>query len=611
MLGNGQRSNLLASRSCLGEEYREVKSYRPRRHAARAGLVALVCAALLLACGGEPTATPTPTPSPVVASPTPTTPPVPPTPIPADTRIEGGDPLMGKEIEEAAHEGGTLVEGWSSDLRTVNPLLVNDTPSVAFTALMFEPLIEINPDTLEPVGVLAEAWEVSADGLRWTFYLRDGITWHDGERFSAYDVKFTYDLHLNPETGSSYTSDLSAKLASVEVMNTLTVRFHLRGPLADFAVDVAVYPIIARHIWEEIPPAEIMRDPGSTGEDPARVVGTGPFRFEAWVPGERANAVRYDDYWLGRPYLEEYVFKVIPDTDAGIAQLRTGEIDWLAGVPGSAVGELRDLPDITLHEFPTLAFSFYGTNLDPDRTTLFQDLEVRQAMLYAIDRQAIVDTIRFGYAQVAIGTMPTLSWAYNPSGISQTYPYDPQRARELLDSAGWRPGTDGVRAKDGQRLSFEMLGDAGNQTVAAMLTALQSYWAEVGIEMQPRLVTFQALVEAISGTHDFQAFLIGFSWGVSPDQGAMFECAAYDGGFNVVRYCNPEVDRILAEARAEANQNRRFELYTEFQELVLTDLPIAVLDFPDSIAGVNARVHNVFPSAVNDRFNAETWWVEE
>src|SRR5690606_469199 len=122
---------------------------------------------------------------------------------------------------------------------------------------------------------------------------------------------------------------------------------------------------------------------------------------------------------------------------------------------------------------------------------------------------------------------------------------------------------------------------------------------------------FQELVEAIAVTFDFEAFLIGFSWSPTPDQGAMFECAAYESGFNVVRYCNEEIDAILAEARSERDQERRLELYNEFQNLLMAYLPIAVLDFPRSISGINTRVHNVFPSTINERYNAETWWVEQ
>jgi peptide/nickel transport system substrate-binding protein len=301
----------------------------------------------------------------------------------------------------------------------------------------------------------------------------------------------------------------------------------------------------------------------------------------------------------------------VPDQSAGIAQLQTGEIDWLGGIPGSAVQELEGSEDIALHDSATLGFSFYGTNLDPDKTALFQDVRVRQALLYALDREALVDAIRFGYGTVAVGTMPTLSWAYNPEAIELTYGYDVDRAIELLEDAGWLPGSDGVRVRDGQRFSFTMYGDVGDPVSSAYLSAMQEFWSIVGVEMQPELLPFQALVEAIAVTFDFDAFLIGFSWGPSPDQGAMFECEAFESGFNVVRYCNSEVDEILARARAEPDQDRRLDLYIEFQNLVMVDLPVAVLDFPRSITGINTRVHNVFPSTINERFNAETWWVEE
>lgn len=574
-------------------------------------LVALLLASILLACSGDPEPTATPTTPPVEASPTSTTPPLPPTPEPVDTRIDGGDPLMGREIEPAGHSGGTLVEGWSSDIQTLNPVLVSDSPSAAFGQLIFEPLIEINPGTLEPVGVLAEAWMVSADGLTWTFFLRDEVEWHDGEPLTAHDVKLTYDLHLNPNSNSPYSGDLESKISSVEVVDDLTVRFHLPHRLADFAVDVAIYPILSQHVWGDIDASEIVNDPGSTGLDPERVVGTGPFQFVEWLPGELASAEPFEEYWGGTPNLEAYIFKVIPDQSAGIAQLRTGEIDWLGRVPGGSVDELMGADDVETQDFATLGFLFYGTNLDPARTTLFQDPLVRQALLFALDREAMVDAIRFGYGTVAVGTMPTLSWAYNPEAINEQYAFNPERARELLDEAGWLAGPDGVRAKDGQRLSFSMLADAGDPVASAYVTSMQEFWNQVGVEMQPDLVPFPEMVEAIAVTYDFDTFLIDFSWGPSPDQGSMFECGAFGRGFNVVRYCNEEVDRILAEARTEQDQERRLVLYAEFQNIIMEDLPVAVLDFPRSISGVNTRVHNLFPSTINERFNAETWWVEE
>jgi len=518
--------------------------------------------------------------------------------------------MMGYEIEEAANEGGTFIEGTSSDIQTLSPIIANDEPTLNFLSLIFEPLVEVHPETLEPVGVLAESWEVSADGLTWTFTLRDGVAWHDGEPFTADDVKFTYDLHMDEASNSSYTGDLQAKIAGIDVVDPQTVAFTLPQPYPDFAVDVAVYQIIAEHIWADVDAAAVVNDAGSTGEDPTRVIGTGPFVFEEWILNDHATATANADYWGGAPHLDEYIYKIVPDTAAGVQQLRTGEIDWFPDVPGTSVGELED-SGIEIVVSDTLGFTFYAYNMDAEKTTLFQDPEVRQALLYAVDREALIDAIQEGYGTVAIGTMPTLSWAYNPDGIEYPYPYDPDRAAELLDEAGWVEGSDGVREKDGQRLSFTMHADSGNPSGAAYVTALQEFWAQIGVEMSPELEPFPALVERIAVTYDFEVILIGFSWSSAPDQSAMFSCDAYGGGFNVMRYCNEEVDAILAEALVEQDMDTRIELYTEYQNALLADLPAAILSFPQSIDGYNTRVHNLFPNAVNARFNAETWWIEE
>jgi peptide/nickel transport system substrate-binding protein len=523
------------------------------------------------------------------------------------TRVDGGDRLMGQTLEDG-QQGGVLIEGSISDISTLMPVVTSDAASGNFQAAIFESLVAPHRETLEPVGILAESWEVNEDATVYIFHLRDGVFWHDGEPFTANDVKFTYELHMNPEVGSSYTTDLQSKIESIEVIDDLTVQFNLTGTLVDFGVDIGVYNIVAEHIWADIPAANVVSDPGATGTDPSRVVGTGPFIFNEWILGEQVSAVRNDNYWGGAPYLDEYIFKPVPDTSALVAQLRTGEVDFGA-VQESALREFEGVQDVRIFDYPTQSFTFYGTNLDPEKTTLFQDREVRQAMLYAIDRQALLDSIRFGYGEVAVGTMPVISWAYNPDEIT-SYDYDPEMAEQLLEEAGWTLGPDGVRQKDGQRLSFTMYTNAGNQVREAYLTAIQQYWADVGIEMFPQLEPFPALVERITSTYDFEVVLIGFNWSADPDQSTMFSCDGYGGGFNFTRYCNPEVDALLQEALRETDRDRRIELYTEFQNIIMEDLPMTILDFPQAFTGVNTRVHNLEPTAFSTRVNMHLWWVE-
>jgi peptide/nickel transport system substrate-binding protein len=328
---------------------------------------------------------------------------------------------------------------------------------------------------------------------------------------------------------------------------------------------------------------------------------------------DHATAVRNDNYWNGAPYLDEYIFKVVPDQAAGVAQLLTGEIDYFEGVPESSLQDFEGNEDVTVYDYPTTDFTFYGLNLDASKTTLFQDVEVRQALLYALDRQAMIDSIRFGFGEVALGTMPTLSWAYNPDGIELTYPYDPDQAVQLLEQAGWTDTNgNGVVDKDGQELSFTMYTNAGNLVRESYLTVLQEYWAEIGVEMTPQLEPFPSLVERITETFDFEGFLVGFTWGVAPDQTTMWACDSAGGnGFNTVSYCNEEVDALLQEALVETDREARIELYTEMQNIIMQDLPHVILDFPQGFSGVSNRVHNLFPSDVNVRFNMHQWWVEQ
>ncbi len=207
--------------------------------------------------------------------------------------------------------------------------------------------------------------------------------------------------------------------------------------------------------------------------------------------------------------------------------------------------------------------------------------------------------------------MPPLSWAFNPDGIEEKFEYDPEKAKELLTEAGWTDSDgDGVVDKDGQKMSFTMYTNAGNLEREAYLTAIQEYWRAIGVEMTPQLEDFSALVDRITTTHDFEVVLLGFGWSAAPDQSAMWACDSYEGGFNFVKYCNPDVDALLKEAVGEPDQAKRIELYTEMQNILGDDLPMAIIDFPEAPTGVNNKLHNVFPSGINRYWNMETWWID-
>ncbi len=511
-------------------------------------------------------------------------------------------------IEPAKHKGGQVVEGTFADAKTVCSILSTDTSSNECINMMFNAVMRVDPSNASPIGDLATKFDISSDGITYTFNLRDGVNWQDGQAFSAQDVKFTYDLAMNPKTNSPRTSELTDRVDTIEATDDKTVTVKLKKPNAAFLVSNMVYAIIPQHVLKDVAPDALAQDPFSTGKK-GRTIGTGPFQFEEWVKNDHMTMVKFDGYWNGAPNLDKYIYKIVPDQNALVQQLKTGEVDY-GTIPESSVQEMSSRNDVKVVQYDTFSFTFFSYQLDPAKTTLFQDKEVRQALMYALDREAMIKAIRFGIGKVAVGTMPVPSWAYNPDGITNKYPYDVNKANSLLDSAGWTKGSDGIRAKGGKKLQFDMYTNSGNNVREQYLTVMQQQWKKVGVDMTPKTEEWNAFLNRITGTKDFEVFLVGFSWGVDPDQTTMWATDSYTGGFNMNKYSNPKVDDLLQQGLATTDHTKRKDIYTQMQNIIMDDIPSPITDFPKGIYSVNNRVHNVFPNAVDLPFNPEQWWVD-
>uniref|UniRef100_A0A7C3AQL2 Solute-binding protein family 5 domain-containing protein n=1 Tax=Thermorudis sp. TaxID=1969470 RepID=A0A7C3AQL2_9BACT len=412
---------------------------------------------------------------------------------------------------------------------------------------------------------------------------------------------------------------------SVEAEDETTIRFHMSTPSTVVERYVLKLRIVSDKQYGEL--AKKVQDLFAAGKDmdspegqaildeiknfrPEQILASGPFQFDyGSITNAQLTLVKNPNYWEGEPNLDQYIWKVVPDATVVAQQLKTGEIDY-GDIEPSQLEDMRLQPNVNIYKYDTFDFTFYAYQLDPEKTTIFQEKEVRQALLYALDRQAMIDAIRFGIGRVAVGTMPVMSWAYNPDAIQNKYEYDPERAKQLLDQAGWTPGPDGIRQKNGQRLAFTIYTNAGNKIREQYVAVFQEQWRQIGVECTPQTEEWNAFLDRITGTKDFEMFLVGFSWGVDPDQSTMWKCSAYEGGFNMNKYCNPEVDQLLDEALRTTDQEQRKELYTQMQNILMEDLPSAILDFPQALSVVNKRVHNLFPNDVDDRYNAHQWWVE-
>ncbi len=525
---------------------------------------------------------------------------------------EDVDSIFGDDYEPVGNVGGQIVYGSFSDAATMNPVLSQDTTSSGIINMFSRALVINHPLTTEPHPQLAESWDISDDGIEYTFNLREDVTWHDGEQLTAQDVVFTYETHMHEDTGSPRTAELTDRIDTVEAVDDYTVQFTLNFPASPFLQVNCIYRLIPEHILGDVEPADIAAHDYSIGTEGV-TIGCGPFQFQEWVSDDHITLVKYPDYYEGEPNIDQWIMRVVPDQTVLAQQLGTGELD-VGSIQESDFESLDAQEHVNVHMYDTFNFTFYAYQLDEERTTLFQEPEVRQALLYALDREALISAIRFGIGEVATGTMPVPSWAYNPEGIERHYDYDPDQARELLDSVGWVEGDDGIRERDGERFSFEIYTNAGNEIREQYVAVMQEQWREIGVECTPQTEEWSAFLDRITGTRDFEMFLVGFSWGVDPHQETMWHTDAQEGGFNMNRYSNPDVDDLLGQALATTDRDERTEIYTEMQNIILEDVPSAILDFPQGIVGVNTRVHNLFPTDVDydtNSSNAHEWWVDE
>ena len=506
------------------------------------------------------------------------------------------------QYTEAATPGGTFIDSNTADIQSMHPFLAEEAATSGIISLVYEPLVGSDPRSglIAPIA-LADSWEIAADNRTYTFRLNQDARWHDGTDFTAQDVVFSADALANPDAGSVYTGSFVDTFESWRAIDDDTFELVAKEPTFTSLFEILSLYIVPRHIWESVPLTEWRTDPGATGVDPSRVVGTGPFKFREWIQGDSVTLDRNDDYYGKVPYIDSYVLRVWPDQTAMVNALLNGEIDS-AELSASDIAAVEGAPGIQVVHFPTRNFSYYEFNLDPEVTTKWQDVRVRQALLYALDRESIVNDILLGYAEVAQGTQPVISYAYAPDQITTTYSYDPEMAASLLAEAGWTDSDgDGIVDKDGAPLSFEFLYNSGSPTTDQIVAYLQDAWRAIGVEMTPRSLEFPALIEATTTNPTFEVAMYGFQWDATFLQDAMFGCAQYQVGFNDMKYCNEALDAINAEAKATFDEDARRELLIQATNIVNDEQPIAVLHFSQDHYGFNEALQNYF---------INTWGVE-
>ncbi len=487
-------------------------------------------------------------------------------------------------------KGGHVVEGNFSDIRTLNSMLSSDTASNQVIGLMFDGLTNYKKNGDLIPALASDLPKTSSDGLTYTFKLRSGLKWSDGQPLTADDVVFTYQLAYDAkykDVASPRRGDLEKYVASVTAPDAQTVVIQTTQVFAPFLANHTQYGILPKHVLGSLSAKDINTADFNSGPS----VVNGAFKFVKWDKGQQVTLARNDNYWAGPAYLDTYVYKVVPDSVAVTNQLKTGEID-IGPVDPSQFDAIKTTSNVVMTEFPVPTFTFYAYNLDPAKLggQLFGDKAVRQALVYALDRQQIVTAVFFGHGSVANSVEPPTSWAYKDKP-QVLYTFNKAKAESLLDGAGWVKGSDGIRAKNGQKLKFTMITNSGNKQRESMLTVMQQSWKDIGVDATPQLIQFPQLVSQIVSIRTFDVFLVGFNWAIDPDESPLFHSRnTAAGGFNGADFKNSDVDSILDQALVTLDKTKRKQLYGQFQDIMSDQVPSPILLFNTGIWGVSTRV---------------------
>lgn len=489
------------------------------------------------------------------------------------------------KVSDVMDPEGVLKLRLKAEPSYLNPILYTDAYSGSVVGLIFSGLFRVD-ENLELQPDLCERYEVSKDGLVYTFYLRKNVFWHDGKRLTADDVKFTFDLLLDPKTQTVRRSSyiINGKPIRFRALDSFTFQAKLPEPFAPFLSRIST-GILPRHI--------LMDDDINTTSFNRNPVGSGPFKFVEWKSGQYVKLVRNDNYYGAKPKLKEILMKIIPDDNTAKVALEKGEIDE-SGILPKDFYRISKWTNVSTYRYKEMSYSFMAFNL---RIAKFRNPLIRQAVVHAVNRSALVKNVLKGFGAPAYLPSSPVSWAY-PDELNITkYDYDPEKSKSLLRQAGFEFDTEsGYFIKNGKPCAFTLITSKGNLTGEKMAQYIQQYLKAVGIKLELELMEWQSFLKILDAPKDpkeFDAAMLSWSLGLDPDAYTIWHSSQYPDGFNFIGYSNSEVNQLLVEGRRTLNRKDRKRIYNKLFKTIGEDAPYMFLTYSESLQAVNNRVRGL------------------
>jgi peptide/nickel transport system substrate-binding protein len=531
---------------------------------------------------------------------------------------QAGDPFKYVKQAEAMPDyatGDWFIDNLQTKVGVLTPLVSTDLYATVVQGRVLESLAFLDPNTLEYLPQLATSWQMANNGMEYTFQLRRGVTFSDGEPFGADDVVFTFNWTMNPKVQAPRDRAYLEKIKSVEKKGDYEVVFHFKEPYFQSFDLASGMNILARHFYSKYTPEQYNQNPGL-------LIGTGPYRLSdpsSWRPGQRIELFRNDQYWGETPSFDRIIYEQVETETASLTMFRNGESDTFSAQPEQYRMLLKD-QDLIKHtqhfelSSPLSGYIYVGWNQSRNgKPTLFSDKRVRRAMTMLTDRQRICDEVMLGYATPADGPFDPLGKPQRAPDL-KPWPFDPSAAKALLKEAGFedRNGSGVLQSPDGHPFEFKLTYPAKGETYERVVLFIKDSFAQAGIKVDLDPTDFPIMIDRIN-KRDFEAISLGWSAEPEDDLYQAFDSSQIkDEGDDFISYANPELDKLIEEARSTVDEPKRMKLWQQCSRIIHEDQPYTFLYRNKSLSFMAGRIKDVSTSKLGlnaiQRYNMPIPW---
>jgi len=501
--------------------------------------------------------------------------------------------------KEKILDAGMLVYGEIGNPISLEPITSNDTISARLVGMIFDSLVTID-ESLQVRPELAKSWDIKKDDegrVVYVFYLRENVLWHDGKKFSADDVIFTFSAIMDPDTESVKRSKYKGMVKKVTALNSHTVEVVLFKNVVSSIANLN-FKIIPKHKFKS---TSITRKLPFT----RKPIGTGPYKVTRWLGNQMVMLSGNNNYFKGKPSLQQIIMRIMPDRSVMTAELETGGVDMIIKLAQGDIQRFCANREFKVYSYPEMSYVFFAFNM---KNSFLNNINIRKAITLAANRRGMLKAIYNNRGQIISGPFTPLSWAYNP--LVRPMPYDPKKAIEILKNEGLRDTDgDGYLEKGGENIEINLKCYSGYETTVQRCIIFQQNMQKIGLKVKLIFREWSTFIKEIFEEQDFDMTTLSWKLGVDPDIFAIFHSSQIGKGKNnFVSYDNQIVDKLLETGRMNSEYKKRMAIYHKIHRVIANDYPYIFGWTEEVNTPIRTTFHGVRKNPVNILKSINEWY---